>query len=106
MDVSGDRVTVQPRDAVRQRVYIAQMGLYITISAGWIEEFSFDMSHAESVQLLLVSGPAGASTAIVWIEMPATRDRYAVVSGQSLGERGGWMVKLEAGGTDVIVSKV
>jgi hypothetical protein len=104
MVVSGNSVTVQPRDAVRRRVYVAQMGVYVTISAGQIEEFSFDTSDLSSLKLRVVSGPAKASVAVVWVEMPGTSNKY-VVSGKGDKQRGGWAVELGSGGVDVIISK-
>ncbi|KAJ5107431.1 hypothetical protein N7456_004106 [Penicillium angulare] len=104
MDQSGSSVTVQPRDALRQRVYIAQMGLYVTISTGQISEFSFDSSVATSLRLSIVSGPAKASTAVVWVETPGTRDNYGIANGKKL--RGGWNVSLENGKASVMVSKL
>ena len=35
-------VTVQPKDAVRRRVYVAVPGVYITLDAGAITEFTLD----------------------------------------------------------------
>ncbi|KAJ5160331.1 uncharacterized protein N7482_007335 [Penicillium canariense] len=104
MDVSGSTVTVQPRDAVRRRVYIAQMGVYVTISAGQIESFSFDTSDPISVKLHVAPGPAKASSTIVWVETPGTPDHY-VVAGKTEKQRDGWTVELGSGGTDVTVSR-
>ncbi|KAJ5382926.1 hypothetical protein N7517_000837 [Penicillium concentricum] len=101
----GNTVTVWPRDAVRRRVYIAQMGVYVTISAGLIEEVSFDVSLATSLQLRIVPGSSGVSSVIVWVETPGTEDDYAVVGGQ-LRARGGWSVKFASGEADVVVSKL
>lgn len=106
MDLTGDRVIVQLRDAVRRRVYIGWLGVYITVSAGWIEEVELDRTGDGSVRVGLVPGPARASNAIVWVEMPGTKDVYAVTSGQKGKERGGWVVEIGSGGTDVIVSRV
>lgn len=105
MDVSGSSVTVYPRDAVRRRVYIAQMGVYVTFSAGQVERFSFDASDAnKNVRLRLVSGPARASEAVVWVETSGTG--YAVTTGRVQKMRGGWRVRLGSGEVEVTVSKV
>lgn len=104
MVVSGTSVTVQPRDAVRRRVYVAQMGVYVTISAGQIEAISFDTSDSSSLKLHVVSGPAKASSTVVWVETPGTSDKY-VVSGKPDKLRGGWAVELGSGRVDVIISK-
>lgn len=104
MDVSSGSVTVQPRDAVRRRIYVAQMGVYVTISVGQIEEFSFDISDLTSLKLRVVPGPAKASSTIVWVETPGTANKY-VVSGKAETQRGGWEIELGSAGADVTVSK-
>ncbi|KKA17917.1 Uncharacterized protein T310_8146 [Rasamsonia emersonii CBS 393.64] len=50
VSVSDDAITVQPRDSVRRRIYIAPLGLYVSIDAGAITEFTF---HPQSSQLTL-----------------------------------------------------
>lgn len=105
MDVSGNSVTVQPRDAVRRRVYVAQLGVYVTISAGQIEQFSFDTSDLTSLKLRVVPGSAKASSTVVWVETPGTTDKY-VVLGKAETQRGGSLIKLDSSaGVDVTVSK-
>lgn len=106
MVVTGGRVIVKPRDALRRRVYIGRMGVYITVSAGWIGEVEFDEAKSGSVRVSIVPGPARVSSAVVWVEMPGTRDEYAVTGGQKRKERGGWVVEIGSGGTDVIVSRM
>jgi hypothetical protein len=105
MHVSDSSVTIQPRDAVRRRVYVAQLGVYVTISAGQIEELSFDTSDLTSLTIRVVPGPAKASSFVVWVETPGTSDKYAI-SGKAEKNRGGWAVKLDSGGVDVAISKM
>ncbi|KAF7525950.1 hypothetical protein PCG10_004458 [Penicillium crustosum] len=102
---NGNIVTVEPRDAVRRRVYVAQMGVYITISAGLIKEVSFDISLPTSLQLLIVPGSSDVSSVIVWVETPGTEDNYAVAGNQLQLTRGGWNVKFVSGEASVVVSK-
>lgn len=104
IDQSGSTLTVQPRDALRQRVYISQIGVYITISTGQISEFSFDTSDPTAVRLNIVPGPAKASAAVVWVETPGTTDTYGIATGQKL--RGGWNIDLGSSDANVTVSKL
>ncbi|KAF9886001.1 hypothetical protein FE257_012181 [Aspergillus nanangensis] len=97
-------VTVQPRDAVRRRVYVASMGVYVTTSAGWIEEVSLASADPQQMELRLVPGPANATAAVVWVENPGASDGY-VVEGGTEKTRGGWEVQIPAGGVDVTVVK-
>ncbi|GAQ05979.1 hypothetical protein ALT_3300 [Aspergillus lentulus] len=101
--VNGQAVTVQPRDAVRQRVYIASMGVYIVTSSGWIDQFSFARTNAKQVTVRLVPGPSKATSAIVWVESPGTSTQYKVTS-QAKSMRGGWQVQLANGGVEVTVA--
>ncbi|GFF87494.1 hypothetical protein IFM61392_04541 [Aspergillus lentulus] len=101
--VNGQAVTVQPRDAVRQRVYIASMGVYIVTSSGWIDQFSFARTNAKQVTVRLVPGPSKATSAIVWVESPGTSTQYKVTS-QAKAMRGGWQVQLANGGVEVTVA--
>ncbi|OQE38003.1 hypothetical protein PENCOP_c009G07162 [Penicillium coprophilum] len=103
---NGNTVTVQPRDAVRRRVYIAQMGVYVTISAGMIEEASFDVSLPTTLQLRIVPGSSAVPAAIVWVETPGTENNYAVTRGQLQRARGGWSFKFASGEANIVVSKL
>jgi hypothetical protein len=103
--VNGQVLTVQPRDAVRQRVYIASMGVYILASSGWIDQFSFPRTNAKQVTVRLVPGPSKATSAIVWVESPGTNTQYKVTS-QAKSMRGGWQVQLANGGVEVTIASV
>ncbi|CAI7600922.1 unnamed protein product [Penicillium discolor] len=103
---NGNMVTVEPRDAVRRRVYVAQLGVYVTISAGLIKEVSFDISQRRSLQLLIVPGSSDVSSVIVWVETPGTEDGYAVAGNQLQRTRGGWNVKFVSEEANVVVSKL
>ncbi|KAF7117469.1 hypothetical protein CNMCM5793_006451 [Aspergillus hiratsukae] len=102
--VNGQVVTVQPRDAVRQRVYIASMGVYIITSSGWIEQFSFARTNTKQVTVQLVPGPSKATSAIVWVETPGTNDQYRVTSAGAQSVRGGWQMQLANGGVSVTIA--
>jgi hypothetical protein len=68
--VHDDRVTVEPRDSFRRRVYVAPRGLWITLDAGAFERVELDpATHAVRVAL----SPADPFTpeALLRIEQPA-----------------------------------
>jgi hypothetical protein len=44
MEKEGNKITVVPRDAIRQRVFIAPLGLSITIAAGIIDRVIYDLA--------------------------------------------------------------
>lgn len=59
-----DAITVQPRDSVRRRIYIAPLGLYVTIDAGAIAELTFSpQSNQLTLQLVDVISGTGAEPA-------------------------------------------
>jgi len=58
---SSTVVAVQPKDAVRQRIFVAPVSLYITIDAGIIEDFSYDTVSKEVV-ISISGGRSGTST--------------------------------------------
>lgn len=47
---TGDLVTVEPRDAVRKRIFVAPVSLYVELDAGIIESFSYDV-RSQQVQV-------------------------------------------------------
>ncbi|KAL5366247.1 hypothetical protein BJX96DRAFT_182433 [Aspergillus floccosus] len=100
----GQVVTVEPRDAVRRRAYIAPMGVYITISSGWIEQFAFARTNAKQVKVRLIPGPSKATSVIVWVENPGTEHQYMVTSTAARLVRGGWEVQLANGTAEVTIS--
>ncbi|KAJ5436611.1 hypothetical protein N7445_007496 [Penicillium cf. griseofulvum] len=104
--INGNTVTVQPRDAVRRRIYVAHMGVYVTISAGLIEEALFDISLPTSLQLHIVPGSSDVSSIVIWVESPGTEDEYAVDGSQLKRARGGWNVEFVSGKADVVVSRL
>ncbi|KAF7717077.1 Uncharacterized protein PECH_004513 [Penicillium ucsense] len=107
---AGGTVTVQPRDAVRRRVYVADLGIYVTIDAGQIQEFSLgyqDGKVRSPLQLQIVPGPAKALSTVIWIETPATSERFQVDGHDKLNEkRGGWSIDLDTRGTHVVISQI
>ncbi|KAE8145111.1 hypothetical protein BDV25DRAFT_144960 [Aspergillus avenaceus] len=99
--VDGDTVTVQPRDAIRRRVFVASMGVYVSTSAGQIEEVSFSKTDPDSLQLQVT---ADVGSIIVWVEAPGTKDLYTVTA-EGKEKRGGVEVQLTNGSAIVTVAR-
>ena len=67
----GTTVIVKPRDAVRKRIFIAPVSLYVTVDAGVIDQFTYD-SESNSVEVRLVTDDAGAAVATMkWEQVNA-----------------------------------
>ena len=67
---SGDTIRVRPLDSLRQRVYVAPLGLWLTLDAGTIESIEF---NPKTHQLRIELSPADEYThqARLRIEQPA-----------------------------------
>lgn len=62
VNATNDAVTVEPRDAVRKRVFVAPVSLFIELDAGVIESFTYD-TKSQQVQVKVGSGLDGSSAA-------------------------------------------
>ena len=99
---------MEPRDAVKRRVFIADLGLKVEISAGIISKVDFDKS-ASTVTLTLApaarSADLQAKSAVVWLKRPtATTAGYKVPGAEEA--RGGWSVDLSSGKGTVKITRV
>ncbi|KAL4922778.1 hypothetical protein BDW62DRAFT_196782 [Aspergillus aurantiobrunneus] len=106
---SENVVTVTTRDAVKHRVYIGPLSVYITIDAGAIEEFEYDALQG-TVFLTIASKSssapstaADASAAVVWLEDISGSRNYTLLNGEYYTERGGLKVEF---GTQSVVTVV
>ncbi|KAL2010653.1 hypothetical protein VTN00DRAFT_6460 [Thermoascus crustaceus] len=102
----GNTITVQPRDAVRQRVYIGPLGVYVTIAAGIIQEFSYcPSSGVVSVTLSQLSWVPKAPSTVMWVETPYGDGEYRVITPGLKEERSGWQVPLGLAPTTVQIAR-
>lgn len=62
VDTTEDVVMVEPRDAVRKRIFVAPVSLYIELDAGVIESFTYN-NESQQVKVSIGSGlGAGSAT--------------------------------------------
>ena len=66
----GARVVVEPRDSFRMRVYLAPVGLWVTLDAGRIERVEFN-TVTRAVRIELAPASAATPVARVRVEQPA-----------------------------------
>jgi hypothetical protein len=98
-------VAVRTLDSFRKRVYIAPLGLYLTLDRGAFESVAIN-PKTNAVQIRLAPADALASSALLRIEQPATVKgigTYRTVR-QFGAERGGWSVPL--GKTPTVVELI
>ncbi|WQF85749.1 hypothetical protein CDEST_10763 [Colletotrichum destructivum] len=101
-------VVVEPRDAVRRRVFVAGLGLKVSLSAGAIQTVTYDRAGQT---LKLVLSPAAseaalrANSAVVWLTQTTSAGTKFTVPGAALS-RGGYVVDLSTGQAEVVISKL
>ena len=95
---AGAAVTVEPVDASRARVYLAPVGLWLTLDAGTFE--SVTLSEG-GVEMVLSPGTEATPRALLRVEQPATLEGVGrFLPGRDLQrERGAWVVPLGPGAT-------
>jgi hypothetical protein len=66
----GDRVTVQPLDSFRRRIYIVPAGLWLTLDAGKFDSVEFN-SRTKAVRVELTPQTSDTAQARLRVEQPA-----------------------------------
>ena len=99
--VEGEVVTVQPRDALRKRMFVAPLGLEVEVDAGVVIESVEYTAGGDGVTVTIArraDGPVG-EVGIVWLEVAsaADGDGFTVSSPAATAARGGFSVPLAAG---------
>ena len=98
----GERVTIEPLDASRSRLYLAPAGLWLTLDAGTFQSVTLD---GGSVRLRLAAATRQTPVARLRIEQPgspAGATGYAPI-GQYQLERGAYVVALGAESREVVL---
>ncbi|KAF4965735.1 hypothetical protein FSARC_6518 [Fusarium sarcochroum] len=94
----GGSYTVQPKDAVKKRVFIGPLKVLITVDVGTISEFTFNTAEKTvEVTLSQAKGAPEASKAAVWVASTGTGKWQVKAKGAAEG-RGGWVVPLSGSG--------
>jgi hypothetical protein len=95
LSVQGATVTVQPLDAARTRLYLAPLGLWLTLDAGTFESVTLTDG---SVRVRLAPATAHTPVARLRVERPAAPAGAPPVApvGQFKQERGAFMIPLAA----------
>ena len=93
--VDGDSITVVPRDSSRSRVYIASLGLWLTLDAGTFENVEIN-SKTGALRVGLATATPCTPVARLRIEQPAKSKTVGVYSpvGTFQSERDAWVIPL------------
>ena len=90
----GDVVAVKPRGPVRRRVFIGPLSVLISVDAGEVQEFVYNVAESTiSVTLGQQDGSPVAAQAAIWVESMAGGSWCATADDISEG-RGGWVLPL------------
>jgi hypothetical protein len=98
---AGTTVIVQVLDSLRKRVYVAPLGLYLTLDAGTFESVTVD-TRTNAVRVTLAPASADTPRARLRVEQPfrpAGAGTYAAATGTL--ERGAYTIALGASPTRV-----
>ncbi len=93
---SASVVEITPLDAFRTRVYLAPLGLWLTLDAGWFEHLEVNL-RKHTVQITLAAGTSTVPTARLRVEQPALVKgvgRY-VPATPAPAERGAYLIPLK-----------
>lgn len=92
---NGNRIEVAPLDSYRARVYVAPLGLWLTLDAGTFESVMVD-TNSGNVRLGLTPATAFTPAARLRVEQPAGKKTGVYHPLRSLtSERGAWVVPLD-----------
>ncbi|KAF9766619.1 hypothetical protein IL306_000941 [Fusarium sp. DS 682] len=95
----GGQYTVQPKDAVRKRVFIGPLEVMVTVDVGSITKFTFNTAQKTvQVNLSQTKGSLKAAKVALWFESMGA-EKWQVNAKDSKKGRGGWIVPLPSSGS-------
>jgi hypothetical protein len=102
VQATGDRVLLTPKDSFRQRVYLAPVGLWLTLDSGRFDRVELNLKTGE-VRLVFAASDSSTPSARLRVEQPATVagvGKYRTAR-QFNVERGASVISLSAAQTSV-----
>jgi hypothetical protein len=102
LEIDGESVRIRPLDSARSRVYLAPLGLWLTLDAGTFEEV-----EASPGGLRLVLSPASSHTTVARLRIEQPGEVSGVGQFRPAGayemERGAFRVPLTSGPTPLLL---
>jgi len=102
VQVAGDRVLLTPLDSFRQRVYLAPVGLWLTLDSGRFDRVQLN-PRTGAVRIVLAASNSYTHTARLRVEQPAAVagvGKYRTASHFDI-ERDAFVIPLSSAGTPV-----
>jgi len=95
VSVDGGVVRVEPRDSMRQRFYVAPLGLWLTLDSGRFSDVTYD-AKTGVVEVRLDAADAYTQTALLRVEQTAKVEGVGTIEPLDAWkmERGGYVVPL------------
>jgi hypothetical protein len=92
---NGETIRVEPKDSMRQRLFVAPLGLWVTLDAGRIAAAKYD-TKTGAVELTLDAADAWTPRALMHVEQTAKLDGVATIAPERdfAKERGAYVVPL------------
>jgi len=103
---NGSVVTVQPKDAVRQRIFVAPVSLYVTIDSGTITDFTYNTASDEVIVSIVGSNANGTDSqraVLVWEQTGSPNGTVMQLATPLSEGLGGYFVDLSAGQATTVV---
>jgi hypothetical protein len=103
VEQKNGRVVLAPKDSARTRVFIAPVGLWLTLDAGKVREVAYD---PKSGKLDLTLDPADGHTPTAYVNFAVTTAKgraYKLVSNVTR-DKGAWAVPLSGMPTTIVLS--
>ncbi len=102
LTVDGDAVRVRVLDSARRRLYVAPLGLWVTLDAGTLESAEI---RGHTVRLTLSPADAHTPRAFLRVSQPAKVQGVGLVTPEEryARERGAYVVPLGTGTTEVVL---
>lgn len=91
VSVAGQKVTVVAKDSFRKRVYLAPIGLYLTLDAGQFESVEYDRKSG-IVTVKLVAGIGAPQVARLVVESPGEGKAKYALEGKFALEAGAFAI--------------
>lgn len=102
---SDDAVSMQPRDAIRKKVFVGPLGITIEVNAGVVQEVVYAGGNGTvSVTLAQLDGVPKAAAAIMWVSTEAGSSTYTVTGPNVTEAKLGWQIPLDSGSVTVDVA--
>ena len=103
--LGNERVSVEPKDAARRRIFVGPLGVLISVDACEIARLDYSLKDGISLSLIQRERMPQASSTILWIEREVGPANYIISLPKDVKRsRGGWNIPLDGNLTVVLIN--